>query len=647
MKKIAVIVPSFTIEYSQDFLDGVVDYFNQRDVKLIIAQTQIPNNETGLYDYQFWNIVNVLAAKEIDAYIIPLGLYTVKRTIEQLQKVFSKFADRPVICSAEDIHFPKSYLVDIDSHKSFEDIVSHLKNVHGCKNIAFMSANSTNSFEALDRFEAFKEALKNNNLEFNPDFVFDGYFTDFGAHDNLLQRLQNSYDVKFDAIVCANDNMAVGSIKALKELELEVPKDVIVTGFDDSPLSFYSIPKISTVNQDIYSQGRTCAELTDKIVHGEGIQKTTKFYPSVKFRQSCGCFPINDIDAAYKTPELKTFQELNKTSKLLAAYENNTLEKMNITTMLDMIRSSNTLRQFFYNLKYLAGQSESESLYVSLFNVPIYITKEELPELPENIELYMYADNPNNKEVFNPETIFNLKERIFPPEADEESAGIFIAHPIFAGEALFGYFTAKITNTKFTSYQAYFKILSSSISQSYEYTKKLIQNEELSSEVTQLSDLAKTDELTGLLNRRGFMELGQRTIDILQEISNAGVVFFGDMDGLKKINDTYGHKMGDKAIQIMGQVFQKVFRTSDIIGHLSGDEFAVVANGMLISKVDYIRQKIVKYCDELSQENNLPFTLSVSLGAVDLESGSSLMTLLSNADKLMYKEKKAKKTGKK
>ena len=114
------------------------------------------------------------------------------------------------------------------------------------------------------------------------------------------------------------------------------------------------------------------------------------------------------------------------------------------------------------------------------------------------------------------------------------------------------------------------------------------------------------------------------------------------MDGLKKINDTYGHEMGDKAIILQAMVLKNVFRSSDVVGRLSGDEFGIVALGMKISFIENIKLKIEMLCKKYSIENQLPFTLSMSIGAVDLQKSSVLKQLLSEADKELYKEKKIK-----
>ena len=100
--------------------------------------------------------------------------------------------------------------------------------------------------------------------------------------------------------------------------------------------------------------------------------------------------------------------------------------------------------------------------------------------------------------------------------------------------------------------------------------------------------------------------------------------------------------MGDKALMLQSRVLQDIFRSSDVIGRLSGDEFGVVALGMKMNYVENIRLKIDMLCKKVSIENQLPFTLSISLGAVDLQKSSVLKKLLSEADKELYKEKKIK-----
>ena len=196
------------------------------------------------------------------------------------------------------------------------------------------------------------------------------------------------------------------------------------------------------------------------------------------------------------------------------------------------------------------------------------------------------------------------------------------------------------------------KILINTIASNYEYTRSLTKSKSLSklnSSLLQsnstLDIQSKTDELTQILNRRGFMDLGQKTIDLARDVDSKGIIFFADLDGLKSINDTYGHDMGDEAIKAAAQVLSHALRSSDTVGRLSGDEFAAIAIGMDLTYEKQFREKIQNLCEMISKDRKFPFTLSMSIGAVEFSSNKdtpSLSELLIQADDKLYIEKKKK-----
>ena len=81
MNTIAVLVPSFTLEYSIDVLSGIYDYFSDKDVKVIVAQTKFPHSTIGIFDYQYFTSVEFLKAQDVDAYIVVSGVFTTYCTL--------------------------------------------------------------------------------------------------------------------------------------------------------------------------------------------------------------------------------------------------------------------------------------------------------------------------------------------------------------------------------------------------------------------------------------------------------------------------------------------------------------------------------------------------------------------------------------
>src|SRR5262249_2502820 len=108
-------------------------------------------------------------------------------------------------------------------------------------------------------------------------------------------------------------------------------------------------------------------------------------------------------------------------------------------------------------------------------------------------------------------------------------------------------------------------------------TEKKLHEAQLVEKSEQLRALSLRDELTGLHNRRGFVEAAEQQLKAALRAGESCAVFFADLNGMKVINDQLGHDMGDSALCAAAEVLSAVFRASDVIARLGGDEFAVFA----------------------------------------------------------------------
>jgi diguanylate cyclase (GGDEF)-like protein len=159
---------------------------------------------------------------------------------------------------------------------------------------------------------------------------------------------------------------------------------------------------------------------------------------------------------------------------------------------------------------------------------------------------------------------------------------------------------------------------------------------------TDLQSLALTDDLTTLYNRRAFFTLATQQLRFMRRKGRGLLLFFADVDGLKRINDTYGHKEGDFALIRTASALERTFRDSDIIARLSGDEFAVLA----LEASDQDQAAILSRLQEQLQiasadEPRYKLSLSLGMARFDPKQGGTLADLLSKADRAMYEEKKS------
>jgi two-component system, cell cycle response regulator len=153
--------------------------------------------------------------------------------------------------------------------------------------------------------------------------------------------------------------------------------------------------------------------------------------------------------------------------------------------------------------------------------------------------------------------------------------------------------------------------------------------------------LAVTDDLTGLYNRRGFLASATHHLKLAHRNSQNALLLFCDVDNLKGINDSFGHKTGDVALIRAAVALTETFRDSDILARLSGDEFAVLASDASIAS----RQVIVKRIEESLEKANIAesrFKLSFSVGMARFDPGSArtLGELMAYADWDMYLHKR-------
>ncbi|MDR0304427.1 MAG: diguanylate cyclase [Chitinispirillales bacterium] len=158
--------------------------------------------------------------------------------------------------------------------------------------------------------------------------------------------------------------------------------------------------------------------------------------------------------------------------------------------------------------------------------------------------------------------------------------------------------------------------------------------------------LSITDEMTGLLNRRGFFQFAHsRIVHLLRRPEIVTLVLFIDMDGLKFINDNYGHKEGDIAISVCARLLRDVLREEDIIGRIGGDEFVVFSSVKKDEDCSYLVNRIRKKFEEYNDEKNHQYMISCSVGAVVLDKTTkeNFEAALLKADSVLYAEKSEKK----
>ncbi len=269
---LGLLVPTLTWPWILEVLRGVAEEIERSGYSLILYTT------SGGEDSEREFMSQVVPAGAVDglALVIPLGML---EYIERLAK-----GGLPVVVVDDRGHYPDLPTVATTNVEGGRSATLHLVE-RGRRRIAML--NGPHDFGCnRDRLEGYKSGLQKAGLQFDPKLVVDSDFKESGGASAMTTLL--AADPKLDAVFVANDVMAFGAMRALRNSGRRVPDDVAVVGFDDIPASAMTHPPLSTVRQPLYEMGRTAASMVMAAVRGESIAKRIELPTSLVIRESSG-----------------------------------------------------------------------------------------------------------------------------------------------------------------------------------------------------------------------------------------------------------------------------------------------------------------------------------------------------------------------
>lgn len=160
-----------------------------------------------------------------------------------------------------------------------------------------------------------------------------------------------------------------------------------------------------------------------------------------------------------------------------------------------------------------------------------------------------------------------------------------------------------------------------------------------------IQTLSLLDELTGLYNRRGFLAFAKQHLNSVRRTNKSLVVVYADLDGLKQINDSFGHKEGDRALIKTAEILKETFRSADVLGRLGGDEFTVLATVEPDGGMETVVSRLNDHFESYNALNLASYKLAVSVGFAVLnpEGKKPVEDCMAQADKAMYDNKRKRK----
>ncbi|HEY3312717.1 MAG TPA: LacI family DNA-binding transcriptional regulator [Anaerolineales bacterium] len=177
--------------------------------------------------------------------------------------------------------------VTVENKAATRKIIDHLIEVHGRRSILFLRGPREQE-DSRWREQGYLESLNAHGIPVNPDLFLDGEFSGEIAYHNIKKIIARK-ELKFDAVFTGDDDAAIGSLTALHESGLRVPEDVSMVGFDDSRLSPFLSPPLTTVRAPTEDVGRRAATLLFSMIREQPVELVTLLPTEIIIRRSCGC----------------------------------------------------------------------------------------------------------------------------------------------------------------------------------------------------------------------------------------------------------------------------------------------------------------------------------------------------------------------
>lgn len=527
-------------------------------------------------------------------------------------------------------------LAGVDNFTGVRDIVFHLARVHGAKRINFV-AGAPASVDAKERLDAFLSAMAELGLPCGEDQIRVGYFRPSGGKE----AFRAWYDAREamplpDAIVCASDWMAIGVYEEAKRCGVRVPEDLLLTGFDNTLVSAIMETPLTTIPLPSYESGQLAGEHIFRMIREGNVPDPKPLVPKPIYRKSCGCIGSAD-DLTEKTEEIRRI------------YYSESLHRVNYLDVLKSMQSEltdiSTWDEFYRIIERRAAIFNADAFFFCV-NLPHQSRSGALAEILDELKNDVANQNPVMKVPValvrgkSVECKPFPKKQLMSEEMHSHVPGSFyVILPLHYQSHKFGYCVA--CNSKMAYENAFYSLFIQIINSAMENLRK---KERLEKMVSILDELWIYDRLTGVMNREGFLRHAEGLIAEARDGGETLFLLFADLDGLKSINDTYGHDKGDEYILEAANILRSLHRKGELLMRFGGDEFVILARGY--DENDAVRYvKAIEESVEAVNRKALGFPVSISLGYTikRAEDDFSLDEMIEEADQKMYQMKKAHK----
>lgn len=622
MSKILCFIGEIAVDFQTELTEYLSRIAAEKGHEIFYCVNFDTNSVNAMYGIIEKKIIKLPDLDFFDGIIICPDTFAIHDMEVELAEYVNENAKCPVI--AVRVQDDRFYNVLLDDYPAICSMVEHFIVEHNFTRICFMTGRMELE-DAHRRLSAYKNTMKKYGLKITNGMIFHGdYWRDKGE-EAVKWFLENNKE-RPQAIVCANDYMAISVCNALISRNLRIPEDICVSGLDDIEEAHYHLPPITTLRASTEKLSQAIIDTFNNIWEGKKQEKRVFLPLELQLRNSCGC--ISEIDYT----KFKRLYEIKE--DLLSA--------LHFSPYLSLdFESADTIADLMYSIhlmlvnKTYGSPDDFGTMYFCLCDEKE--RQDNMVEMGSNYTEHMILKGIISKgNVLQYEERFERKE-ILPKRFIEENKSPTYIFSLHCKDMCYGYIVLK--NNDVSKIKLLIKVLIFSIGNALDRIRMFSENKS----IKLLREQSYVDELTKISNRRYMEHFIRKLYERLQRMGQVFCVMSIDMDGLKYINDTFGHLEGDSAIINTAKILNEVKPQHGLAARVGGDEFTILFPSEKEKEADRYVEIIENLVKSYNNNSGKPYKLSVSIGYEYCREGMDLLVCMHEADKKMYAIKRAKK----
>ncbi|MBR6385427.1 MAG: GGDEF domain-containing protein [Ruminococcus sp.] len=515
-----------------------------------------------------------------------------------------------------------------EDEKLMEMMTDHFIEHHGCKKMICLTG-----FEGLpvseSRIVGYKNSLIKHGIEYDENLVIYGDFWKAAA-EKLAKEFISGERPMPDAVICANDSMAISLCNTLIDGGVNVPEDILVSGYDGSRDAMENIPSITTICPENGSLGARAVLRLHKMITGEDGEAVDMPRGGLVLAGSCGCsdgfnYVIKQREG-YKviTDQYESYYNNSGMQEALSTVENLDNLINQLSNYMYLLRDMDSYTMCL-NKEWDSFENSDESEYL----------RNGYPEKMETRMIYKVTEPEFDSvphEYCSCDVIPDSVRKYY-----EEPTTYYIL-PLHFMDRCFGYSLFVFNDLRFMVSQL-FSLWNRNINIALEFLRVRTKLTMINQRIT-LSSIR--DTLTGIYNRQGFKRYSESIFQKALTEKKKLFILMADLDMLKHINDNFGHVEGDNAISVCANGLNTCCENNEICARIGGDEYSVIGaydytDDIINGYIKYINN----YFDRYNSSSGKKYSVGASLGYYCgyVEDGRDFQYYMDIADKRMYENK--------